>query len=691
MIKKGFKKIISTYEKFKTVLLVSVFAIFVPLFVSANFVYDGMIKAIIALSKVPYYLTIYPAIWMADFLEYVTGSDFIKFCYSCGDNPAVAAGLPITQGIANIILILVLLVVIVGIILELNEYGSKKMFVKLLIVALLINFAPLLVGLIVDGSNIIMNYFVDGIGDDIDAIKSTISGDGGKLILEEIDKEGKGTAGLTERLLVPVALLLMQAFINVVMIFVLFLYVLLYICRYVAIWIITILSPIAFVCMIHPTTQKLWKDWFKQLIQWSLVGATGAFFLYLSLRVNFEIRTAYETAGVPIEGESFISDVFSSILPLLMVAILAVMGYILAIKTSALGTDKIINFGQSTRKRTVAWGAMGLAGGYNIGKRKAKEGAQWGGNKAFGERAKGWSVKSNWGEGESGIGGWAKRTVSKPAAGAVRATGRFFGPGAEEQQQNKEQEKINKEKEKWKGRSTDIKASNIMGEGNERDMGAVVSAAIEDGDFEDLMKTPAGKKIQENYANIYKTMSKGGSDKAIKEALPVEYLNMKKQEGLNDSELEKETMNIARNGDALQGSAKQIEKRIEEGDEMAQQLGVKILQQKSNTIQSFVDNAEKGMKAFEPVVTKYYNANQQALKGAYNISNKSDQFNAALYDINPSFVKHIDKSPGQIITDVKMPEFKKGGGSTPQASTIQVPPIERPDYSERHKFKRPID
>ncbi|MCF7845191.1 MAG: hypothetical protein K9M12_00300 [Candidatus Pacebacteria bacterium] len=664
MIKKQFKNILSSFKETKTLLFASVFALSAPLLVNANFVYEGMVSFFVTIAKIPYYLTIYPAIWMTDLLSFVTSSDFITFSYTGGDNPAIAAGLPITQGISNIILILVLLIVIVGIILELNEYGSKKMFVKLLIVALLINFAPLLVGLIVDASNVLMNYFIAGIGDEISAIKSTIAGDGGKLILEELDAEGKA-GGITEDMLVPVALLLMQAFINVIMIFVLFLYALLYICRYIAIWIIVILSPIAFVCMIHTTTQKLWKDWFKQLMQWSLVGATGAFFLYLSLKVNSEIRAAYDTVGIPVEGESFISDTFSAILPLGMVAIFAVMGYILAIKTSAIGTDKIINVGQSTRRRAVKWGAVGgyVAGKY--GAKKAKEGAQWGGNKIAGDRAKGWSTKENWGEGESGFKGWAKRTAGKPITGTARATGRFFGPGAEEQQQNKEQEKINKEKEKWKGRSTDIKASNIMGEGNKRDMGAVVSAAIEDGDFEDLMKTPAGKKIQENYANIYKTMSKGGSDKAIKEALPVEYLNMKKAEGISESELEKETMNIARNGDALKGSAKQIEKRIEEGDEMAMKLGRNILQQKTNTIQSFVDNAEKGMKAFEQVATQYYNKNEGSLKNAYKISSDGDKINAAIYTLNPSFVKHIDKSPGQIITDIKTPELKQSSGGSP--------------------------
>jgi hypothetical protein len=658
MIKKGLKNIFLSFKKTKALLFASVFAFFVPLFVNANFVYDGMVSFFITIAKIPYYLTIYPAIWMTDFLAFVTNSTFITFSYTGGDNPAIAAGLPITQGISNIILILVLLVVIVGIILELNEYGSKKMFVKLLIVALLINFAPLFVGLIVDASNVLMNYFVAGIGDEISAIKSTIAGDGGKLILEELDAEGKA-GGITEDLLVPVALLFMQAFVNVIMIFVLFLYVLLYICRYIAIWIIVILSPIAFVCMIHPTTQKLWKDWFKQLMQWSFVGATGAFFLYLSLKINSEIRAAYDTVGIPIEGESFISDSFSAILPLLMVAIFAVMGYMLAIKTSAIGTDKIINIGQSTRRRAVKWGGKGIYAGGKYGAQKTKEGAQWGGNKIAGDKAKEWSTKKTWGEGETGFGGWAKRTVGKPVAGAARATGRFFGPGVEERQEKQEQEKINKAKEKWKGRSVDVKASHIMGEGNSRDISAIINSSIEDGNFEDLMKTPAGEKIRKDYSKIYGAMKKGGSDKAIKEALPVEYLNMKKAEGVSESELEKETMNIARNGDTLQGSAKQIEKRIEEGDEMAMKLGRKILEQKASNIQSFVDNAENGMDAFNGILDKYYGEIESTAQQNFKITGNNEKRGAALHAINPSFIKHLESSPGQIITDIKMPEERE--------------------------------
>jgi hypothetical protein len=158
-----------------------------------------------------------------------------------------------------------------------------------------------------------------------------------------------------------------------VMMFVLFLYVLLYICRYVAIWIIVILSPIAFVCLVHPKTKSMWNMWVNQLIQWSFVGVTGGFFLYLALKVNYAVITAYETKGVPVGDDTgFISEVFSSVLPLIMVAVFFVMGYILALKTSAAGADKVISAAKKTRGKTLAWGAAAGAGGYALGKYGAK-------------------------------------------------------------------------------------------------------------------------------------------------------------------------------------------------------------------------------------------------------------------------------------------------------------------------------
>ncbi len=654
-----FQKIKFLFKKLKIVFIISPVVFLLPLIADASWTERAFTAALVGLFKVPYYITVYPAVWMGDLLKFVISDEFIVFCYTCGDNPAVEAGLPIAQGLANIILVLVLLVVVGGIILGINEYGSKKMFVKLIIVALLINFAPLFVGLVVDGANIFMNYFVSAISERMEALKNTLLGGGGELILEEMEKHDDG--GWTENLLIPIALLLMQSFINLVMIFVLFLYVLLYICRYVAIWIIVILSPIAFVCLIHPKTQSLWNHWVSQLIQWSFVGVTGAFFLYLSLQVNYAIVTVYKDADFEVGGESFIAETFSIILPLMMVAVFFIIGFMLSLKTSAVGADKVIGAGYATKRKAIGWGTAGAGAGYVAGKyagKKGKEGAQWGGNKAFGDRAKDWSTTEDWGSDRAGLGGWALRKASKPVKGTQRAVGRFFGPSATEQQADKSREKMTKEQKKWSGRSADVKASYLQGEGSSKDMAAIVNASIEDGTFGDLMKTPAGEKIQNNYADIHKSLDKGGLSKGLKESLPIEHLKMQKSQGVEGQEIEKEMMKLAKDEGVLQNSAKHIEKKIEEGDEMAMKLGRRVLEQKSKNIQAFVDSAEKGMEAFNPILDKFYKKNEERLKQDFNMSKESEKRGASLHTINPSLMKHLEQSPGQIITDVKMPEIK---------------------------------
>ena len=58
------------------------------------------------------------------------------------------------------ILVLILIYIALATILRLAGYETKKLLVTFVIVALLVNFAPVICGLVVDASNIVMNYFV---------------------------------------------------------------------------------------------------------------------------------------------------------------------------------------------------------------------------------------------------------------------------------------------------------------------------------------------------------------------------------------------------------------------------------------------------------------------------------------------------------------------------------------------------
>ncbi|MDD5551571.1 MAG: type IV secretion system protein [Candidatus Pacebacteria bacterium] len=66
--------------------------------------------------------------------------------------------------LANMIFILAFVTIAIATILGIEAYGIKKLLPVLIIMALLVNFAPVFVGLIVDAGNIIVYYFVRGIG-----------------------------------------------------------------------------------------------------------------------------------------------------------------------------------------------------------------------------------------------------------------------------------------------------------------------------------------------------------------------------------------------------------------------------------------------------------------------------------------------------------------------------------------------
>ena len=89
-------------------------------------------------------------------LNWVTGPGFISWDYT--NNPIIDIGLNITKNFVNLGLVVILVFIALSISLRLKEYANQKTLVRLIAVALLVNFAPVICGLIVDAPNIVMNY-----------------------------------------------------------------------------------------------------------------------------------------------------------------------------------------------------------------------------------------------------------------------------------------------------------------------------------------------------------------------------------------------------------------------------------------------------------------------------------------------------------------------------------------------------
>ena len=242
-------------------------------------------------------------------LEWVTSENFISWSYTNPSrNEVIRLGLGITQSFVNIILVLSLIYIALATILQLESFQTKKALKNFVIVALLVNFAPLICGLIVDPANIIVHYFLGLSGHSnisfhiapqelLDSVKDIVS----KAWEQE---KWEDTFSMIWSAMKGVAMMI-PIYLIAVVIYLLF--AIMFLLRRIAIWILVILSPVAFAFYILPKTRKYWEFWWKQFIEWTFIGVTGAFFIYLG---GVFVHHAIQSPNNPTTSSLYNRDVF---------------------------------------------------------------------------------------------------------------------------------------------------------------------------------------------------------------------------------------------------------------------------------------------------------------------------------------------------------------------------------------------
>jgi hypothetical protein len=283
-----------------------------------------------------------------DILNWVMGPNFTNLPYTRpgpvppAGNPIIEVGLGITRGFVNIILVLILIFIGLSTILRLAGYETKKLLINFILVALLVNFSHVICGLVVDASNIVMNFFINNLSADAFSDNMSIHVQKISASFSWTSSWEKGISAIMQ-LIVLIGLLCFLSF-------VLLAFALLFIFRYIVIWLLVILSPLAFACYILPSTKKYWTMWWNQFIQWSIVGISCGFFLYLALLLVVYTPTSI---SAPSTGEN---PLFNQILPFVVPIIFLGIGLVFGLQTSAMGAGAIMNF--VDRKRTSAGRAI---------------------------------------------------------------------------------------------------------------------------------------------------------------------------------------------------------------------------------------------------------------------------------------------------------------------------------------------
>lgn len=222
--------------------------------------------------------------------------------YSFTSNNMIVQGWTVVRDVCNLFFLLVLLFIAICTILKIEKYHAKKTLLTLIIMALLINFSKPITIFIFDGSQLLMNFFLDQIG-------KTGTGDasggasGSALITkasEISDFIYKSLPGYWESPDTSVNLAIQYIFAAVFLFMLAVAYLvtaLMMIIRIVAIMMLIIVSPFAFFAAIIPDLSKMSSKWWSSLFEYSYYGPAAAFFLLLATKLENVLPNLKNTVG----------------------------------------------------------------------------------------------------------------------------------------------------------------------------------------------------------------------------------------------------------------------------------------------------------------------------------------------------------------------------------------------------------
>ena len=293
----------------------------------------------------------------------------------------VAIGWPLVRDLTNIAFVIILVAIGLATALRIEGYQAKITLRNLVLIILLVNFTPVIAGLIVDASNVVMNFFVEEI--DLGAYFGAHLSVQHSILPASI-WEALNPFKATEHLLGSLVIII----VDLVVQFIFMLFATLFLVRYIAIWILVILSPIAFASYILPATRGTWKMWWNQFLQWCIIGATAGFFLYLGTMLLSKLDEIIPPSNQGFTGPT---DLLINLMPLITVALFFVIGLFVSLSTSAMGAKGIASSFKKGGK------AAGKVAGF------AAAGAAWkvaksipAGNKAAGQA---WKIHRGLGHG----------------------------------------------------------------------------------------------------------------------------------------------------------------------------------------------------------------------------------------------------------------------------------------------------
>lgn len=242
-------------------------------------------------------------------------------------NPMVDTGLSFTTSLANMLLIVVFLAIAFGFILKIETFQSKKALPKFFAAAILVQFAPVFVGMIIDIANVANNTLVASGQSSIVSVFNVLSTQilrnvllfsswfGVQAAATAIFGVSKAAMGIAIAYFVGFVLpnipvYLCQISLGFLIGGILGILTLFFVMRVFILQLIAVASPLVVALWPLPQTSRYFKTIFSELIKWAFIGTVALFLLIIGLRSSASIipQTSFtgKIIGLPFNIQGYI-------------------------------------------------------------------------------------------------------------------------------------------------------------------------------------------------------------------------------------------------------------------------------------------------------------------------------------------------------------------------------------------------
>jgi hypothetical protein len=301
-----------------------------------------------------------------NFLIEVTNPSFVTKRYI--EIGFVKEGWSLCANLAGIFLVLALIAIGVAVALRMIKNPGEAL-IKFITAAVLIPFTPIIAGFMIDFANIFtFTFFRTG------AAQGFLTG--GNMLQSAVDAFSTmfaPGAGFLDGMASMLAALIFLALFGIMMGLTLFRFGIMLFARYVALWIIIILSPLAFCFLalsVIPSKEfppfkffsKLGEYhamWWENLFGWSTIGILGSFFLYIAgMTANFLATTDSDL----INSGWFYQLIGENLLPYIIPLFILYMGYNLTMAWAPAAAKQIVDGVEGAIKGVAKIGAAAVGG-----------------------------------------------------------------------------------------------------------------------------------------------------------------------------------------------------------------------------------------------------------------------------------------------------------------------------------------